>query len=680
MLFFLHRWVVCTIMTILPCSSLYGILSAFVLILFHLSPVLTLSLRLRDDIRVDSKPVTLCEETSGVESYSGYIRLAPRVLKEYGIDSAQDYPVNIFFWYFQNRKKKTDSPLTVYFMGGPGSSSLMSLFRENGPCRVNSDSNSTSNNRFSWNEHSDILYIDQPVQTGFSYDFAVPGVLNVDNNVVFDRNSSEMVVLASGSRRGFFSSHNPRNTANSTQMVARSTWFFLQVWMQKFGKRESSNNKINFWTSSYGGHFVPELIQYILAQNVLHSQGRLDHDQFIPLPVGILGMTNACVDGPTQLPYYPKMALKNSYNIPLTDKAGHRMAIHNFEKNDGCLAKIQNCRNASKADAHNVNVTNHADDICHDANQYCGKHIVSVATGRGYFDIAYPENLLANPLSETYLGYLNQKHVQNALGVPVNFSANAPVVAQAFSSTGDNVRWGSLEALASILDAGVAVTMMYGDRDYACNWLGGDAVSHAIPFAQSHVFSSAGIADIILTGYPVGAQVRQAANLSFIRVYSASHNVGLQQPQLAQTIFQRAISGLDIASGTVSASGHVTEHIYKHWEHTSDPPPFPLEGGCYTWNLGLCSDRLRRLYLEGKALVQDFFVVEDDKGRCVPNPVRPCARMDGWRGKELSKTLVGVTVGRQKIVMGDLRSFIMLLVLFSACAGCIACLYTFILS
>lgn len=80
---------------------------------------------------------------------------------------------------------------------------------------------------------------------GFSYDFAEPGVLDADDNLVLDVHSRETRVrLAPGSRRGFFSSHNLRNTANSTQAVARSTWFFLQVWMQKFGKRESSNHKV----------------------------------------------------------------------------------------------------------------------------------------------------------------------------------------------------------------------------------------------------------------------------------------------------------------------------------------------------------------------------------------------------------------------------------------------------
>ncbi|KAK4158888.1 Alpha/Beta hydrolase protein [Cladorrhinum sp. PSN259] len=339
-------------MTLMVCSSIYGSVSCLVLILFILNPVLTLSLKLRDDIRVDSKPVSLCEKTPGVESHSGYIRLPSGVLNEHGIDSAQDYPVNIFFWYFQNRKKRTDSPLTVY-------------------C--------------------------------FSYDFAEPGVLNADNSIVLDRHSRDTPAgLASGLRRGSFSSQNPRNTVNSTQVVARSTWFFLQVWMQKFGKRESSNNRVNFWTSSYGGHFVPELIHYTLHQNARHSQGRLDREQFIPLAVRTLGMTNACIDGPTELPYYPEMALKNNYSAPLTDQSGYLTAIHNLKKSDGCLAKIQACRDAFTAARHaNLSVaSNHVDDVCRDANHYCGKHVVGVASGRSYFDIAYPDNLLADPLSE----------------------------------------------------------------------------------------------------------------------------------------------------------------------------------------------------------------------------------------------------------------------------------------
>lgn len=40
---------------------------------------------------------------------------------------------------------------------------------ENGPCYVNEFSNGTILNPYSLNEHSNVLYIDQPIQAGFSY-------------------------------------------------------------------------------------------------------------------------------------------------------------------------------------------------------------------------------------------------------------------------------------------------------------------------------------------------------------------------------------------------------------------------------------------------------------------------------------------------------------------------------
>jgi len=45
---------------------------------------------------------------------------------------------------------------------------MMGLLQENGPCFVGSDSNSTYLNPYSWNNEVNMLYIDQPVQVGFS--------------------------------------------------------------------------------------------------------------------------------------------------------------------------------------------------------------------------------------------------------------------------------------------------------------------------------------------------------------------------------------------------------------------------------------------------------------------------------------------------------------------------------
>ena len=64
------------------------------------------------------------------------------------------------------------------------------------------------------------------------------------------------------------------------------------------------------------------------------------------------------------------------------------------------------------------------------------------------------------------IGYLAQRSVQAALGVPLNYTDVMESVNQVFSKAGDNVRRGYVEDMGFLLDSGVKVAMVYGDRDY----------------------------------------------------------------------------------------------------------------------------------------------------------------------------------------------------------------------
>jgi carboxypeptidase C (cathepsin A) len=56
----------------------------------------------------------VCETTPGVNSYSGFIDLAP--------------DVHAFFWFFESRRDPANDPITLWLNGGPGSDSLIGLF------------------------------------------------------------------------------------------------------------------------------------------------------------------------------------------------------------------------------------------------------------------------------------------------------------------------------------------------------------------------------------------------------------------------------------------------------------------------------------------------------------------------------------------------------------------------
>jgi carboxypeptidase C (cathepsin A) len=105
---------------------------------------------------------------------------------------------------------------------------------ENGPCDVLADSNSTVLNPWSWNNEVNMLYIDQPVQVGFSYDTLTNGTFNT-------LSPSLMAVaedFSAGTPQqnntffvGTFPSLEPGKTANTTINSASAVWNFLQTWI-----------------------------------------------------------------------------------------------------------------------------------------------------------------------------------------------------------------------------------------------------------------------------------------------------------------------------------------------------------------------------------------------------------------------------------------------------------------
>ncbi|XP_031639168.1 venom serine carboxypeptidase-like [Contarinia nasturtii] len=103
-----------------------------------------------------------------VVSYSGFLTVN------------NDYDSNLFFWFFPAEGTEQlydddiekavggDRPVLLWLQGGPGVSSMFALFTENGPFFVN-DNVTIRKNPYSWHKKYNIIFIDNPVGTGFSY-------------------------------------------------------------------------------------------------------------------------------------------------------------------------------------------------------------------------------------------------------------------------------------------------------------------------------------------------------------------------------------------------------------------------------------------------------------------------------------------------------------------------------
>lgn len=118
----------------------------------------------RFDEAVNDSLVTGLQEPAAdnIPSYSGFITLN------------NTWESNLFFWLFPAQENADELPLVVWLQGGPGSTSLYGLFKENGPYLVEArkppyEDPHLVTNPYSWHKAANILYVDNPIDTGFSH-------------------------------------------------------------------------------------------------------------------------------------------------------------------------------------------------------------------------------------------------------------------------------------------------------------------------------------------------------------------------------------------------------------------------------------------------------------------------------------------------------------------------------
>lgn len=190
---------------------------------------------------------------------------------------------------------------------------------------------------------------------------------------------------------------------------------------------------------------------------------------------------NGCIDLLEQELSYAEFAYNNTYGIQAINQTLYQTAIDTFNRpQTGCRDQIIRCQTLTgEYDLLAMGTNQTVNKICSAASQFCedkveGQYVVN--SGRDYRDIvARGPNPFPSPY---YLGFLAQHWVQAALGAPINYTQSMHDVYTALSETprakrGDfariDIRGGQLAGIASLLDQGIKVNLMFGDRDYACN-------------------------------------------------------------------------------------------------------------------------------------------------------------------------------------------------------------------
>merc|ERR1712072_1661734 len=401
------------------------------------------------------KSKRLCDQS--VKQKHGYFQIKGSKTKNY------------FFWMFEARSQPEAAPVVLWLTGGPGCSSEIALFTENGPCTVNQDGKSTTKNPFSWNRHANIIFVDQPAGTGFSY-----GKKKSD----YDRNE---------------------------KAVAEDLYWFMQELVKKYPKY----HKQDFFVSgeSYAGHFVPATAHRIFKGNQAKT------GEYIALKGLMVG--NGLTDPEIQYKYYPEMAFKSTTTPKVITKQKYLKMRKWVPK---CTALIKKCQSD--------------DTACQRAFTLCNAFLIGPVqdTGVNVYDLRQP---CKNPPlcydMSNIRQYLRSRKVKNTLGVKKSWQSCNFMVNSMFHVDWMKSYAGKIPPM---LKNGIRTMIYAGDVDFICNWMGNKAWVTQMAWPGKKSFNDALDKNWVVNGKSVGKE-RTYGGLSFVQIHRAGHMVPMDQPAMS---------------------------------------------------------------------------------------------------------------------------------------------------
>lgn len=166
----------------------------------------------------------------------------------------------MFYWMFYSREGVDTKPLIMWLTGGPGCSSEMATLSENGPFWVQNDGTLKLNDA-SWTELGSVVYVDQPLGTGFS------------------------------------TAKDPRNYVLSEKKIAQHMSEFFEGFLQD--NPEYMDRPFYLTGESYAGHYIPSIAHHLIKHPVkgLNLKG--------------MAIGNGWVDPYVQYPAYADYAYEN---------------------------------------------------------------------------------------------------------------------------------------------------------------------------------------------------------------------------------------------------------------------------------------------------------------------------------------------------------------------------------
>ncbi|XP_022850554.1 serine carboxypeptidase-like 17 isoform X9 [Olea europaea var. sylvestris] len=212
-----------------------------------------------------------------IKTLPGYSGNLPFKLETGYIGVGENEEVQLFYYFIESESNPNMDPLLLWMSGGPGCSGLVGFFYDIGPCTFdveNFDGSLPSIilNPYSWTKVANIIFIDAPVGTGFSYANTSQGYSSSDIKSAKD--------IFTFLRKN-----------NAMQWLLNHPVFI--------------KNRLYVAGESYGGKLVPMVAMEILQGNETGLQPQMSFQGYI---IGN-GLTDSNIDFNARIPYVHRMAL-----------------------------------------------------------------------------------------------------------------------------------------------------------------------------------------------------------------------------------------------------------------------------------------------------------------------------------------------------------------------------------
>lgn len=500
---------------------------------------------------------------------------------------------------------------------------------EVGPFRTQKDK--LVANPGSWNKDANLLFVDQPVGVGLS---------TTDSD----------------------------SYLHELPDMAKDIITFLEKYFEIFP--EQITNDFYVAGESYAGQYLPYIADAILEHNKNITEGK----QELPLNGVMIG--NGWIDPKNQYPAY----LPFAYEKGLIKQGSNAAAVLEGKQRD-CLQALAEWQ----VDDQPVH------------NSVCEK-ILSTLLREMYLDTGLDKtdsnacvNMYDIRLHDTYSScgmnwppdlvtvtpYLRRDDVLAALNIPEahrnSWTECNRGVSNAFKAKNSTA---SVPLIPKIIEQGVPVLMFNGDQDLICNSEGNERLIKALTWggeeAPSSGFKSDEEAEDWLVNGTLAGVYQSARNLTYVKVFNASHMVPFDLPEVAQTLLNQfiGIPGYEVESQRHDAveqnatNGNEEEHDDNSDSDESndgdnekddkEAPKWhshPLKAGAVLFLVILVGLFLMSIVKRNRSLVAQAGAINHRRRDSEPEIVRPSGglvgmvldRISAWRHGRSSASAAGFT-------------------------------------